>query len=90
MDVSAFTNAAFAGIAVLGFVLTGLALLAVRRAPSPRMALVASGFGLVAVEGVVVSFGLLVAGWDAVTLLLVTAILQAIVLLALFAATLLR
>jgi hypothetical protein len=90
MDISAWTNIAFAGIAVFGAVLSGLALLALRRAPSPRMALVAAGFLLIAVQGVVVVVGLFTGGWSPATLLLVSAAFEAALLAVLFVATLLR
>lgn len=90
MDPTALANLAFAGIAVFGAVLTGLALLALRRAPSPRMGLVASGFGLITVQGIVVGVGLFSGGWDLGTLLLVSAALEALLLVVLFAATLVR
>lgn len=90
MDTSTLTNVAFAGIAVFGAVLTVLALLAFRRAPSPRMGLVASGFLLITVQGVVVGYGLFAAGWDAGTLLLISAGFEAALLAVLFAATLVR
>lgn len=90
MDTSTLTNVAFAGIAVFGAVLTGLALLAYRRAPSPRMGLVATGFLLITVQGIVVGVGLFTNGWDVGTLLLISAGFEAALLAVLFAATLVR
>ena len=90
MDASAVTNAAFAGIAVFGVALTALAALAYRRSPSPRIALVAAGFGLIAVQGIVVGVGLFTGGWDPATLLLVSAAFEAALLAVLFGATLVR
>ncbi|HEV2428858.1 MAG TPA: hypothetical protein VGV64_03300 [Thermoplasmata archaeon] len=90
MDLDTATNVAFAGIAVFGAVLTAFALLALRRAPSPRMALVASGFLLIAVQGAVVSVGLFLTGFSPSTLLFVSAAFEAALLLVLFLATLLR
>jgi hypothetical protein len=90
MDFSTLTNIAFGGIALLGVVLLGLALLAVRRAPSPRLGLAAGAFALVAVEGFLVGYGLLVGGWDVVTLLFLTAVFEAVALVVLFVATLAR
>ena len=90
MDLSTLTNAAFAGVAVFGIALTALALLAFRRTRSPRMVLVASGFALIAIQGVVIGASLL-QGWaDAATLLLLSALFEAGVLLVLFLATLVR
>lgn len=90
MDTAAFTNAAFAGIAVFGAVLTSLAVLAYRRAPSPRMGLVTSGFGIITLQGVVVGLGLFTGGWDLGTLLLISAAFEAALLAVLFVATLVR
>jgi hypothetical protein len=90
MDTSTLTNVAFAGIAVFGAVLTALALLAYRRAPSPRMGLVATGFVLITVQGIVVGVGLFTGGWDTGTLLLLSAGFEAALLAVLFAATLVR
>ena len=90
MDLGPVLNVAFAGIAVFGAVLAGLALLAVRRMPTPRMALVATGFLLIAVQGIVVGLGLFYTGWGDATLLLITAIFEAALLVVLFVATLLR
>ena len=90
MDVTQAANITFAGIAVVGAVLTGLGILALRRAPSPRMALVASGFGLITLQGIVVGVGLFEGGWSLATLLLLSAVLEAALLLVLFIATLVR
>ncbi|MCI4349925.1 MAG: hypothetical protein L3K15_00180 [Thermoplasmata archaeon] len=90
MDFSTLTNVAFGGIALLGVVLLGLGLLALRRAPSPRLGLAAAAFALVAVEGTLVGYGLIVGGWDAVTLLFLTAVFEAVALVVLFVATLVR
>jgi hypothetical protein len=90
MDFTAWTNVAFAGIAVFGGALSLLALLTLRRAPSPRMALVAAGFLLITVQGVVVAVGLFTAGWAPATLLFVSAAFEAALLVVLFVATLLR
>ena len=90
MTVTTAANIAFAGIAVFGAVLTALALLAVRRAPSPRMGLVAAGFGLITLQGVVVGIGLFDGGWSLPSLLLLSAVLEAALLVVLFVATLVR
>jgi hypothetical protein len=90
VDASALTNVAFAGIAVFGAVLTGLGFLAVRRAPSPRMMLVSGGFLLITIQGVLVGLGLFLWAVDAGTLLLVSALFEAGVLVVLFLATLVR
>lgn len=90
MDAGTITSVAFAGIAVFGAVLTALGLAAVRRAPSPRMALVATGFLLITLQGLLVGVGLLTSGWDPSTLLLISAIFEAALLVVLFVATLVR
>ena len=90
MDISTWTNVAFAGIAAFGAVLSGLALLALRRAPSPRMGLVAAGFLLITLQGVVVAVGLFAGGWSPANLLLLSAAFEAALLAVLFVATLLR
>lgn len=90
MDVATVTTIAYAGIAAFGAILTGLALLAVRRAPSARMALVASGFLLITLQGVAVGLGLLTVGWNPSDLLLVSALFEAALLGVLFVATLVR
>lgn len=90
MDYSAWTNAAFAGVAVFGLILTGIALFALRRVPSPRMALVAAGFGLIAAQGLLVGTSLFLGGADLSFLLFVSALFEAAVLVVLFLATLAR
>ncbi|HEV2520318.1 MAG TPA: hypothetical protein VGX00_06850 [Thermoplasmata archaeon] len=90
MDLSAIANVAFAGIAVFGAALGTLAIAAWRRAPSSRMALVAAGFWLIAVQGVVVGVGLFTSGLAPATLLAITAGFEAALLLVLFVATLVR
>lgn len=90
MDTSTLTTIAYAGIAVFGAVLTTLAVLAVRRAPSTRMALVAAGFLLITLQGVAVGLGLLTVGWSPSDLLLVSALFEAVLLGVLFVATLVR
>jgi ABC-type Fe3+ transport system permease subunit len=90
MDAGTITSVAFAGIAVFGAVLTALALAAVRRAPSPRMGLVATGFLLITLQGLVVGVGLLTTGWEPSTLLLISAVFEAALLVVLFVATLVR
>jgi len=90
MDTASITNLAFAGIAVFGAVLSALALLALRRTRSPRMGFVAAGFLLITVQGVVVGLGLFTGGWDAATLLLLSAAFEAALLAVLFLATLMR
>jgi hypothetical protein len=90
MDLSSLTTVAFAGIAVFGAVLTMLGVLAFRKSSSPRMALVATGFFLITIQGVLVGVGLFTGGWDASTLLLLSAGFEAALLAVLFAATLVR
>ena len=90
MDASTLASIAFAGIAVFGAGLAALAGLALRRAPSPRMALVAFGFLLITVQGVLVSVGLLAGAFSATTLLLISGGFEAALLVVLFAATLVR
>ncbi|MHB8351380.1 MAG: hypothetical protein ACYDFT_01605 [Thermoplasmata archaeon] len=90
MDYSAWTNAAFAGVAVFGLILTGIALLALRRVPSPRMALVAAGFGLIAAQGLIIGISLFAGGADLSLLLFLSALFEAAVLAVLFLATLAR
>jgi hypothetical protein len=90
MDNDTLTTIAFAGIAVFGLILTALAMLAIRRSPSPRMGLVAGGFLLITVQGLVVGAGLFSGGWDPSTLLLVSAVFEAALLVVLFVATLVR
>jgi ABC-type Fe3+ transport system permease subunit len=90
MDLSAIANVAFAGIAAFGAILGALALLAWRRSPSPRMALVAAGFLLIAVQGVVVGVGLFTGGLAPDQLLALSAGFEAALLVVLFVATLVR
>jgi hypothetical protein len=90
MDFSAWTNIAFAGVAVFGAVLFVLSLLAVRRAPSPRMGLVAGGFLVITLQGVVIGALLFLGGASANLLLFLSAIFEAILLIVLFMATLVR
>jgi hypothetical protein len=90
MDLTWAANIAFAGIAVFGAVLTGLGLLALRRSASPRMALVTTGFGLITLQGIVVGLGLFYGGWSLPSLLLLSAVLEAALLVVLFIATLVR
>jgi hypothetical protein len=90
MDFSTWTNIAFAGVAVFGAVLLVLSLLALRRAPSPRMGLVAGGFLVITLQGVVIG-SLLAQGSASVDVLLfLSAIFEAILLIVLFLATLVR
>jgi ABC-type Fe3+ transport system permease subunit len=88
MDVSALANLAYAGVGVFGAVLCALALAAFRRTRSGRMGLVAGGFLLMAIEGVVVGVGLFTGGWALSTLLLLSALFEVALLAVLFAATL--
>jgi hypothetical protein len=90
MDLDTVTNVAFAGIAVFGAVLTGLGILAFRRSPSPRMGLVAGGFGLITLQGIAVGVGLFTGGLSLSSLLLISAVLEAALLVVLFIATLVR
>lgn len=90
MDLDTVTNIAFAGIAVFGAVLTGLAVLAVRRSPSPRMGLVAGGFGLITLQGIAVGVGLFTGGLSLQDLLLISAVFEAALLIVLFTASLVR
>ena len=90
MDAATGANVLFAGVAVFGAVLSGLAVAAFRRTRSPRMALVAAGFLLLMVQGVIVGVGLFAGGWDPLLLLLVSAGFELALLGVLFAATLLR
>ncbi|HEY6237659.1 MAG TPA: hypothetical protein VIZ68_00540 [Thermoplasmata archaeon] len=90
MDLATLTSIAFAGIAVFGAILTSLAVQAVRRVPSPRMALVAVGFLLITLQGVAVGLGLFSVGWSPSDLLLVSALFEAALLVVLFIATLVR
>lgn len=90
MDFSTWTNAAFAGVAVFGAVLLVLSLLAVRRSPSPRMALVAGGFLVITLQGVVIAALLFQGGASLELLLFLSALFEAILLIVLFLATLVR
>ncbi len=90
METAALANVAFAGVAVFAALLSTLALLAYRRTPSRRMLLVAVGFLLLMVQGIVVGVGLFAGGWDPILLLLVTAGFEAALLAVLFVATLVR
>lgn len=90
MDTATITNIAFAGIAIFGAALSGLAFLALRRAPSPRMALVATGFVVITLQGIVVGAGLFSGGWSPTVLLLVSALFEAVLLIVLFVATIVR
>ncbi|MFZ0829680.1 MAG: hypothetical protein WCB18_06495 [Thermoplasmata archaeon] len=90
MDFSTWTNVAFAGVAVFGTVLFALSLLAVRRAPSPRMGLVAGGFLVIAAQGIVLGTLLFLGGASADLLLFLSAIFEVVLLIVLFSATLVR
>jgi hypothetical protein len=90
MDLAGWTNVAFAGVAVFGAFLLGLAILAYRRAPAPRMALVAGGFLVITVQGVVVGVLLFAQYGTPDTLLFLSAIFEALLLVVLFLATLVR
>lgn len=90
MDFSTWTNAAFAAVVVFGLVLFGLSLLALRRAPSPRMGLVASGFLVVALQGIVIGVLLFAGGASPDLLLFLSAVFEVVLLVVLFAATLVR
>ena len=90
MDVATLTNIAFAGVALFGLVLGGVAVQAARRVRSPRMVLVAGGFLLIALQGIVIGVGLFSGGVDLGVLLLLAAVFEAAVLVVLFLATLVR
>jgi hypothetical protein len=90
MDLGTLTNVAFAGVAVFGMVLTGVAALAARRVRSPRMVLVAFGFLLIAIQGIVIGVTLLAGGADLSILLFLSALFEAAVLVVLFLATVVR
>jgi hypothetical protein len=90
MDFSAWTNVAFAGVAVFGAVLFALSLLALRRSPSPRMGLVGGGFLVITLQGVVIGTLLFLGGASTDLLLFLSAIFEAILLIVLFLATLVR
>lgn len=90
MEFSTWTNIAFAGVAVFGAVLFVLSLLALRRAPSPRMGLVAGGFLVITLQGVVIGVWLFLGGSSTDFLLFLSALFEAVLLLVLFLATLVR
>jgi hypothetical protein len=90
MDLGTATNIAFAGVAVFGVVLTAIAIAAAQRVRSPRMALVAAGFALIAVQGIVIAAALFNGGADLSLLLFASALFEASVLVVLFLATLVR
>ena len=90
MDLGTLTNVAFAGVAVFGMVLTGVAALAARRVRSPRMVLVAFGFLLIAIQGIVIGVTLFAGGADLSILLFLSALFEAAVLVVLFLATVVR
>ncbi len=90
MDLGAWTNVAFAGVAVFGAVLFALSALALRRAPSPRMGLVTAGFLVITLQGVVIGSLLFDGSASADVLLFVSAVFEAALLLVLFLATLVR
>jgi hypothetical protein len=90
MDTQTLANLAFAGVAVFAAILAAIAVAAVRRSRSPRMGLVATGFVLLTVQGIIVGVGLFTGGWDPTALLLVTALFEAALLVVLFLATLVR
>ncbi len=90
MDFGTATNIAFAGVAVFGVVLTAIAVAAARRVRSPRMALVAAGFALIALQGIVIAAALFDGGADLSFLLFLSALFEASVLVVLFLATLVR
>jgi len=90
MDTSTYANLAFAGVAVFAAILSAIALAAFRRARSPRMGLVAAGFLLLTIQGVLVGYGLFAGGWDPLLLLLLAAGFEAALLVVLFLATLVR
>jgi hypothetical protein len=90
MDFSTWTNVAFAGIAVFGAVLFVLSLLALRRSPSTRMGLVAGGFLVITLQGVVIGILLFQGGGSFDFLLFLSAMFEAILLVVLFLATLVR
>ena len=90
MEYETVANVAFAGVAVFAAILSGIALAAYRRTRSPRMGLVAAGFVLLTVQGLLVGIGLFQGGWDPLVLLLVCAGFEAGLLVVLFLATLVR
>jgi hypothetical protein len=90
MDLLTIANVAFAGIAVFGAVLSVIGGFALRRSPSARMGLVTTGFVLITIQGVIVGVGLFTMGWSLTSLLLLTALFEAGLLVVLFVATLVR
>lgn len=90
MDFSTWTNIAFAGVAVFGAVLLAVSLLAFRRASSPRMGLVAGGFLIITLQGVVIGALLFLGGASVDFLLFLSALFEAVLLIVLFLATLVR
>lgn len=90
MEFSLWTNVAFAGVAVFGAVLLVLSVLALRRAPSPRMGLVAGGFLVITLQGLVIGLLLFLGGAALDLLLFLSAIFEAVLLIVLFLATLVR
>lgn len=90
MDSATLANAVYAGIAVFAAILAGIALTAAGRTRSPRMGLVATGFLLLTIQGIVVTWGLFASGWDPMSLLLLSAGFEAGLLVVLFLATLVR
>lgn len=90
MDLGTVVNVAFAGVAVFGAILSGIAVTALTRAPSPRMALVASGFLLITLQGIVVGIGLFTSGFSLTELLLLSALFEATLLAVLFVATVMQ
>lgn len=90
MDAATLASVAFAGIAVFAALLAAIAFVAVARTRTARMGLVAAGFLLLTVQGIVVGWGLFNGGWDPTTLLLIAAGFEAALLVVLFLATLVR
>jgi hypothetical protein len=90
MGAETLANVAFAGVAVFAGILSAIGLAAYQRTRSPRMGLVATGFLLLTVQGLVVGAGLFLGGWDPLELLLVAALFEAALLVVLFLATLVR
>jgi hypothetical protein len=90
LDLTSIAVIAYAGIAVLGGVLTAIAAFALRRSPSSRMGLVTAGFALIMVQGIIVGVGLFTQGWDLVSLLVVSAVFEAALLVVFFIATIVR
>jgi hypothetical protein len=90
MDTSTLANVAFAGVAVFAAILSAIALMALHRTRSPRMAFVAAGFLLLTVQGLVIGWGLFSGGWDPFVLLALAAGFEVALLAVLFLATLVR